>query len=429
MMEKEELLGLFEVMGSLLDDPKWAQVHPQPCTDTPWPGVECEVGQDLQIFHVTKILVTPDVVGSNKPCKSEATLSESLVKLPFLRTLSLFNCFITSLVSIPQVLFGAISTSLEHLALVSNPSLSGTIPPSLSNLVNLKVLCLSQNNLFGEFPKEIGKLVNLVQLDLSYNNFSGTIPQEIGQLTSLRILDLSFNKFYGNVPSLVGQLELLEKVDLSSNNFQGRLPSELGKLKKLVLLDLSHNSINGPLPENLTTLEKLQYLMLEGNQINTCLPSFIGSLVKLTAISFSRCGLICPIPPSLFTNLSNLTALSLDNNNLNGTVPQSLSSLPILDLLNLSNNQFSGELSFPQNFMVKLGKRLDIRGNTKLCTKYKPPSSSCKCTQIQSCNEDSNNSKTMRPPEWDQVQSSTSSNTYRPDKILLFLLLVKIYLS
>ncbi|KAK4440179.1 hypothetical protein Salat_0352800 [Sesamum alatum] len=362
-MEEEELFGLFEVMGSLLEDPNWAQMHPQPCTETPWPGVECELLEETSIFHVTKIHVGPDVI--TPPCKTSAKISESLLKLPYLKTLSLINCFTeSSLVSLSIV--GALSF-LEHLALESNPTLSGEIPSSISNLANLKTLCLSQNNLSGEIPKEIGGLANLQHLDLSHNNLTGSIPEEIGRLEKLAILDISWNSLQQVLPTSTGGLQFLEKIDLSYNRLQGRLPQELGKLKRLVLLDLSHNSLTGSIPENLSGLQQLQYLIMDSNPLNASFPSFIGSLIKLRVLSFSGCGLTGPISAT-FSNLTNLTALFLDNNSLNGTVPPELGTLPSVNALNFSRNQLSGELLFPQDFIHRLGQRLDIRENNGLCS-------------------------------------------------------------
>ncbi|XP_021598191.1 receptor like protein 29 [Manihot esculenta] len=368
VMEEEELFGLFEVLGALLDDPEWAQVHPQPCTDTPWPGVQCELADDPPIFHVTKIHVGPDII--NPPCKTTAHLSSSLQKLPYLKVLSIFSCFVTSdPVILSPTLFENLS-SLEHLALGSNPALSGQIPSSLGHITSLRVLTLSQNNLRGNIPQELGGLLNLEQLDLSYNNLSGEIPEEIGRLKSLTIMDVSWNSLEGQVPYSLGQLNLLQKIDLGSNKLVGRVPADLGKLKRLVLLDLSHNFINGPMPVTLSGLVQLQYLILDDNPINSGIPLFAVSLKRLTSISLSGCGLTGPIPNSL-SSLKNLTALSLDNNSLTGTVPPSLGSLPNLDQLNVSNNQLSGELLLPEKFIGRLGKRLDVRGNSRLCTSNK----------------------------------------------------------
>ncbi|KAK7303100.1 hypothetical protein RJT34_14001 [Clitoria ternatea] len=364
VMEEKELLGLFEVMSALVDDPDWAQDHPQPCTDTPWPGVECEVSNDdPPMFHVTKIHIGPDIL--SPPCKSSAYLSQSLLKLTYLKTLSIFNCFVESPATLPSTLFGPFST-LEHLALQSNPTLSGEIPPSLGGVTSLRVLSLSQNSFQGNIPRQIGGLVCLEQLDLSYNNFSGQIPKEIGGLKSLSILDLSWNEIEGNLPCSIGQLQLLEKMDLSSNRLSGKIPPDLAKLKRLVLFDLSHNFIGGPIPETLSSLELLEYLLIDDNPIKAVIPNFIGNLWKLKSVSFSGCGLIGSIP-NFFSSLKNLTALSLDNNSLSGPVPPNLGLLPILDQLNISHNMLNGVLQLPDDFIGKLGNRLDVRGNSDLC--------------------------------------------------------------
>ncbi|XP_057763997.1 receptor like protein 29-like [Salvia miltiorrhiza] len=362
-MEEGELFGLFEVMGSLLEDPTWAEMHPLPCTDTPWPGVECGLMEETSVFHVTKIHVGDDVV--SPPCKSSARISLSLLKLPYLRTLSLINCFTDSPVSLNRLLFQSLS-SLEHLTLDSNPALIGEIPSTISNLASLKTLCLSQNNLSGQIPKQIGDLVNLQQLVLSHNNFTGPIPREIGAMEKLTILDLSLNSLQETLPSSIGDLASLEKIDLSWNELRGAPPPELGKLRRLNLLDLSHNSFTGPIHENLSGMQQLQYLIMDANPLNSKFPSITGSLTRLAVLSLSRCALYGPIP-SVFSSLTNLTALSLDDNRLDGAVPAEIGALRSLDTLNLSRNHLSGRLLFPQDFMNRIGQRLDIRENDGLC--------------------------------------------------------------
>ncbi|GAB4840646.1 hypothetical protein Ancab_021413 [Ancistrocladus abbreviatus] len=366
-VEKEELLGLFDVVGSLLEDPNWPQMHPQPCTETPWAGIECEIGQEPEgrpLFHITKIHIGPDIV--TPPCKANAFLSKSLEKLPFLKTLSMFNCFTSSPVSLPPSLFTSFPY-LEHLTLESNPFLTGHIPaPLMSQAFNLKVLCLKQNSLHGEIPKQIGGLVNLEQLDLSYNSLSGQIPQEFGGLKGLTILDLSCNSLEGQLPSSLGKLQLLQKVDLSFNKIYGTVPQDLGKLERLVLLDFSYNFLHGPIPSTFSGLENLEYFLIDHNPINSELPFCLSTLKKLKTLSLSTCGLIGRMP-SYFPSMKNLTALALNSNNLTGQVPYNLGSLPNLGQLNLSQNQLNGELSLPEEFIFRLGNRLDVKGNNGLC--------------------------------------------------------------
>ncbi|KAK6917163.1 Leucine-rich repeat [Dillenia turbinata] len=432
LMEESEILGLYEVMGCLLDDPSWGSMHPQPCTETPWPGLQCEISPVPLLFHVTKIHIGPDIV--YPPCKLNATLSMSLQSLPFLKTLSLFNCFTSSQVSLSPSLFGTFSY-LEHLALESNPSLVGQIPSSLSNVTTLRVLSLSQNNLQGEIPKMLGGLVNLEQLDLSFNNLSGEIPQEIGRLKSLTILDLGWNGLEGQLPSSLGQLSLLQKIDLSYNKLTGEIPEELGSLKRLVLLDLSHNLLKGPIPNSFSSLEQLEYLLMDNNPLRTVVPLFLGTLNRLTTLSFSNCGLIGPIPVAI-SSMQNLTALSLDNNNLNGSVPPNLESLPLLDHLNLSHNQLGGELLFSQEFIERLGNRLDVRANLGLCTKHQldnivnisMTSETAHCLDAsrarnnQTCEENPDDLQKIEPPHKSSNSSSSNdaSNLNREMVVLAF---------
>lgn len=368
-MANEELLALFEVMGDLLDDSTWVDMHPHPCTDTPWPGIQCELLPGDTLLHVTKLHVGPDVA-TTPACKSDATLSLSLFKLPHLKTLSLFSCFLKPQnVSLSSPLFTN-SSVLEQLVLMSNPGLTGDIPSSLSYLTRLRVLSLSQNSLRGGIPMELGQLVRLQQLDLSYNFLTGEIPPEIGGLSSLTILDLSWNQLAGSVPFSLGKLSSLQKLDLSFNKLGGNVPQDLGHLEKLVLLDLSHNSISGPIPDTLSQLNNLQYFLIENNPIGTNVPPFIGALRKLLVLGLSGCGLSGPVPDS-FGSLSNLTALSLDRNSLNGSIPSSLGALPHLGQLNLSQNHLVGEISLSSEFITRLGKRLDVRDNKELCIDQK----------------------------------------------------------
>ncbi|KAG6405014.1 hypothetical protein SASPL_132593 [Salvia splendens] len=442
-MEEEELFGLFEVMGSLLEDPTWAQMHPLPCTDTPWPGVECGLMEETDVFHVTKIHVGDDVV--SPPCKASAKISDSLLKLPYLRTLSLINCFTDSEVSLNKRLFQSLA-SLEHLTLESNPALIGEIPSTISNLSSLKTLCLSQNNLSGGIPKEIGNLVNLQQLVLSRNNLTGAIPGEIGGMEKLAILDLSLNSLDNTLPSSIGGLESLEKIDLSWNRLRGAPPPWLGNLTRLSLLDLSHNSFTGPIHESLSGMQQLQYLIMESNPLNSKFPSFASSLTRLAVLSLSSCGLHGPIP-SVFSNLTNLTALSLDDNHLDGAVPAEIGSLRNLDTLNLSRNHLSGRLMFPPDFMNRIGQRLDIRENDGLCADLavRMSNTSSRLLQNPSCDDavifaapsnrtmaadhrNSGSSVNLKPDLYGGGDDSSSDHGDFGSRIVIFVQLVLLFL-
>ena len=181
-LPRAELAAVFRVMADLLGDPAWPQLHPRPCTDTPWPGLQCEAApDDARVLRATRLHFGPDV--ATPPCRPGARLdATSLRGLPHLKTLSLFGCFASggagAGVELPAALFaGAAPSSLEQIVLKSNPGLRGPIPATLGGLRSLRVLCLSQNGFGGGIPRELAGLAALQQLDLSYNNITGEVNQ------------------------------------------------------------------------------------------------------------------------------------------------------------------------------------------------------------------------------------------------------------
>ena len=187
------------------------------------------------------------------------------------------------------------------LWLVEN-NLSGTIPSSIGNLVNLERLVLRVNKLNVPIPPELGDLANLAELNLSWNQFTGAILPELGNLTNLESLSLMYNQLNGPIPPELGDLENLKNLLLRINQLTGPIPPELGDLSNLFSLYLSGNQLTGPIPPELGNLTNLSVLDLARNQ-------FIGR-----------------IPPEL-GDLSNLHDLKLYNNQLTGNVPIAVASL------------------------------------------------------------------------------------------------------
>ncbi|XP_059292503.1 probable leucine-rich repeat receptor-like protein kinase At1g35710 [Lycium ferocissimum] len=102
---------------------------------------------------------------------------------------------------------------------ITNGSVIGTLYDfPFSSIPFLEFVDLSMNQLSGTIPPEIGKLTNLVYLDLSVNNlFSGSIPITLGDLTELKILYLYHNQLSGPIPSELGSLKNLSDLELSNN--------------------------------------------------------------------------------------------------------------------------------------------------------------------------------------------------------------------
>ena len=97
-------------------------------------------------------------------------------------------------------------TNLEYLHLGSN-SLSGSIPSSLSNLTNLTTLWLDDNNLTGSIPDELTNLTSLQYLGLSDNNLSGHIYYGFYYMIHYGVVDMDIrnnNFVFADLISIAG---------------------------------------------------------------------------------------------------------------------------------------------------------------------------------------------------------------------------------
>ena len=250
---------------------------------------------------------------------------------------------------------------------LSYSNLTGTFPPEVFLLMNLKILSVSGNKLFGKLPKEIGQLTRLTVLDMYDNCLSGGIPTEIGLLRALGTLQLgqnslstslpselgllagltglylSNNTIVGNIPREVGNLSSLQYLKLDFNGLTGFLPSELGLLTKLKYLVLSYNKIQSSIPNEIQKMSSLQRIDLSVNCLDGFLPKGIGELTVLSRIFLSN-NHLCGTVPSEYGRLTKLSYLDLSQNKLEGTVPSEMGLLAGLVVLDLHNNNLGGKL-------------------------------------------------------------------------------------
>nr|CAB3449976.1 unnamed protein product [Digitaria exilis] len=238
--------------------------------------------------------------------------------------------FITSLANCSQLLqlslsynyFGGqlpssvvnLSATLQYLYLSDCPSISGSIPQDIGNLVGLSILGLANTSISGMIPSSIGKLANLVQLSLYCARLSGLIPSSLGNLTRLNWLAAYSNGLEGTVPASLGKLTKLYLLDLSANyRLNGSIPKKILLPSLSYSLNLSHNSFSGPLPPEVGNLINLNQLNLAGNQLSGRIPDTIGNCLVLES-------------------------LMLDDNMLEGSIPQSLQNVEGLQQLGSSKS-------------------------------------------------------------------------------------------
>ncbi|KAL8088326.1 uncharacterized protein LOC141698005 [Apium graveolens] len=362
-MDPSELEILFKIMDSMSSDQSWRISYPNPCKPgSSWMGIECKAGNDSHL-HVTRLdFGSPP----NPSCKIKSIFPSQIFHLPYLQSAIFSQCFTHTKTTLTISQNNFFNSKLQQLSLRSNPALIGSIPPQLYTLNSLQTLTLSQNRLTGPIPKEICSLTSLQHLDLSYNFLSGIIPKQLGNLKNLVVLDLSYNSLTKLIPDTIGQMGMLQKLDLSSNLLTGSLPNSIEKLNSLVFMALSNNRLKGKNPKGLVKLQSLQYLIMDDNPMFIPLPAEFGQLHKLQELRLANSGYSGTIPP-IYSQLLNLSTLSLQNNRIIGVIPAGFGNLSHIYHLNLSRNLLGGEVPFTSTFFQRLGKNLDLSGNSGLC--------------------------------------------------------------
>lgn len=218
--------------------------------------------------------------------------------------------------------------------------LTGTIPPEIGNLTDLRNLYLNGNQLDGSIPAEIGNLVNLVNLDLTGNNLTGTIPAAIYDCISLSFLNLSDNELTGSISSDIGNLTNLRVLSLRFNQLDGTIPMEVYGLTKLEIINLSCNQLTGTIPPQIGNLVLLTEFSVPDNKMYGEMPDEIGNLLLIRYL-YLHDNNFTGIVPDGIRDMADLTTLRLEDNQF--TDLPDISSNISLTKVHIQNNQFTFE--------------------------------------------------------------------------------------
>ena len=162
-------------------------------------------------------------------------------------------------------------------------------------------------------------------LSLLFNNISGTLPESIGELKNLRILELSFNRISGTLPASLGNLSKLEMLAFNGNALTGNVPESLGAIKNLKQIHLSSNFLTGSLPGSLKNLKNLEVFNVFDNKLSGELPSEISKIKTLKEVIIAE---------NDFTNTEHFSVILMSNSasldfNDTGVVPAAKSVIAI----------------------------------------------------------------------------------------------------
>ncbi|CAL9149161.1 unnamed protein product [Musa hybrid cultivar] len=260
-------------------------------------------------------MITNDIAGSipaeivNLAKLSEVWLSSNLLGGPIPATLG-------SLPSLQRIalednkLTGEIPATLGNLTglstlLVSSNELHGPIPLTLARCP-LNTLDLSFNKLSGTLPKEILSISTLTMfLNVSSNSLTGSLPPQVGNLKNVRALDVSKNKLSGEIPGSIGGCEVLQYLHMEENLFDGPLPPSFSGLKGLQELDVSRNNLSGSIPSFFGRFPFLRLLNISFNNFEGKIPRD-GIFGNARAFSFAGNNKLCggvrnlKLPPCSF---------------------------------------------------------------------------------------------------------------------------------
>uniref|UniRef100_A0A7S2N1H4 L domain-like protein n=1 Tax=Helicotheca tamesis TaxID=374047 RepID=A0A7S2N1H4_9STRA len=283
-------------------------------------------------------------------------------------------------------------TSLRMLAFQLNRDLTGTIPDSISQLTNLEMLALSDNQFSETLPASMEKMTSLAsimlddnllsgeitpiislpnlevvylednffdgQLDESYfseaielkhidmsdNDFTGQLPSHWFEMPKLQVLDMHGNfNINGKIPDIPAEQTELLVLALHENALTGEIPPSISNLRKLRHLDVANNRLTGAVPEAISELTDLNYLFLGmNNYTENKIPTFLRNLTSLVDLSLKQMNLIGNIPEWIATDLETLRLLDLDGNRLKGNIPENFVDLKYLSFLLLNRNELTG---------------------------------------------------------------------------------------
>ncbi|VAH37931.1 unnamed protein product [Triticum turgidum subsp. durum] len=176
-------------------------------------------------------------------------------------------------------------------------------------------------------------------MKVSNNRLGGLVSGGMNNLSNMNELYLDRNKFEGTIPySLSGVLKVM---DLNDNELSGNLDNSLWNLSSLVVLNLAGNHITGKIHPQICGFMGLHFLDISSNNLTWYVPNCI--FIQLNFVNLSENSFSGDISFPFF-NTSSLISLDIRHNQFTGNLHW-VRYLDNIRLLTLGRNKFEGPVN------------------------------------------------------------------------------------
>lgn len=254
---------------------------------------------------------------------------------------------------------------------------------SIANLSELTTLYIAKNYLSGALPEEMSRMVWLQRLDISENytdapddspSLTITGIEEIPAVifekcTRLKTLNVTMNRLR-SLPATIENLTLLEEFECGTMPVMSEFPvaafRKLTNMRDLWISDL--RLWEGDFLDFIFEMPRLESIGIARMKFKagTTLPDKFDLLPELTSLRIQETTLGGEIPKTLLS-CSGLTSLQFGVNQMEGELLPDLSSLKKLQIVDLTDNNFTGTIPADYaKFGSEVGTYVDEDGETKV---------------------------------------------------------------
>uniref|UniRef100_F6HXI7 Uncharacterized protein n=1 Tax=Vitis vinifera TaxID=29760 RepID=F6HXI7_VITVI len=228
---------------------------------------------------------------------------------------------------------------------------------------------------------------------------TGDLPGFLQYQFMLVGVDLSHNNLTGSFPNWLLENNMrLKSLVLRNNSLMGQL-LPLGPNTRINSLDISHNQLDGQLQENVGhMIPNMEYLNLSNNGFEGILPSSIAELRALWILDLSTNNFSGEVPKQLLA-AKDLGYLKLSNNKFHGEIFSRDFNLTGLSCLYLGNNQLTGTLSN----VISISSELEVLDVSNNYMSGEIPSQIGNMTYLTTLVLGNNSFKGKLPPEISQL--------------------------